>query len=116
MKLISITYNSAAVASFSGDALAGLLKQSRNNNTSLGITGLLLYKDGEFMQVLEGEQLSVERLYSRIEKDPRHLNCSQLRWEVITQRRFPDWSMSFTTFGMSTFETLPATVNSLTNL
>jgi hypothetical protein len=72
-----------------------LLDQSREKNTRLGITGLLLYKDGAFMQVLEGEDLCVENLYSTIEKDPRHRACTLLRWEVIKERCFPAWSMGF---------------------
>jgi hypothetical protein len=47
------------------------------------------------MQVLEGDERTVEKLYSTIEKDPRHRGCAQLRWEVIRERRFPDWSMGF---------------------
>ena len=47
------------------------------------------------MQVLEGEERVVEKLYSTIEKDPRHRGCAQLRWEVIKERRFPGWSMGF---------------------
>ena len=49
------------------------------------------------MQLLEGEERTVEKLPSAIEKDPRHRACTQLRWEVISERRFPDWSMGFRT-------------------
>ena len=95
MSLISIIYNSVAAVPFSEDDLASLLKQSRANNTRLGITGLLLYKDGAFMQVLEGEYLTVETMYAKVEKDPRHFAMTEVRWEKLTERRFPDWSMGF---------------------
>ena len=81
--------------SFCENELVSLLKQSREKNLRLGFTGLLLYKRGEFMQALEGEERSVEKMYSQIEKDSRHRDCSILRWEVLTERRFPDWSMGF---------------------
>jgi hypothetical protein len=95
MGLISLTYDSSAVELFSEVELVSLLKQSREKNTRLGLTGMLLHKNGEFMQVLEGEQRSVEKLYSMIEKDLRHRNCSIVRWEAIKERRFPAWSMGF---------------------
>ncbi len=95
MKLISILYSSTAVKRFSEAELKSLLRQSRENNVRLGITGLLLYKDLDFMQVIEGEELTVQKLSARIEKDPRHRDYNELRWEVIPERRFPDWSMGF---------------------
>jgi hypothetical protein len=95
MRLISLTYASSAAAHFSDGELVSLLEQSREKNARLGVTGLLLYKAGAFMQVLEGEERVVEKLYSTIEQDPRHRGCAQLRWEVIKQRRFPDWCMGF---------------------
>jgi hypothetical protein len=47
------------------------------------------------MQVLEGEERSVKDLFSTIEKDPRHQDCSVVRWEIIMERCFPAWSMGF---------------------
>jgi hypothetical protein len=80
---------------FSEGDLASLLKQSRENNTRLAITGMLLYNAGAFLQALEGEEQTVEKMYSTIEKDPRHFGCTQVRWEALKERRFPDWSMGF---------------------
>ena len=94
-KLISLIYSSSATNPFSDDELVSLLNQSREKNTSFGVTGLLLYKDGQFMQVLEGEEPAVKKIYSSIDKDPRHFSVVQLRWEIIRERRFPYWSMGF---------------------
>jgi hypothetical protein len=80
---------------FSEDELVGLLNQSREKNAALGITGLLLYRAGQFMEALEGEEGVVKKMYATIEKDPRHVNCVEVRWEVIRERRFPVWSMGF---------------------
>ncbi|MEP7187723.1 MAG: BLUF domain-containing protein, partial [Roseiflexaceae bacterium] len=59
-----LSYASVAVTPFTSAALQALLLTSRRNNMQLGITGMLLYKDGEFMQVLEGEQAAVQALYA----------------------------------------------------
>jgi hypothetical protein len=80
---------------FSEGDLVELLTQSRENNTLAGITGLLLYKEGKFLQVLEGDDLLVRKLISKIEKDPRHAEVEVLRWEILKERRFPAWSMGF---------------------
>jgi hypothetical protein len=93
--LISLVYNSSAAVPFSEGDLLELLKRSRENNTAKAITGLLLFKREKFMQVLEGDESPVQDLLSRIEIDPRHHQVDTLRWEVIKERRFPDWSMGF---------------------
>ena len=95
MGLVSLIYDSSSVTPFSEAELLRLLIGSRAKNTKLSVTGLLLYKQGEFMQVLEGEKQIVEKLFSLIEADPRHRGCTELRWEFIKQRSFPDWSMGF---------------------
>jgi hypothetical protein len=95
MGLTSIIYHSSAVKRFSEEELMELLQQSRVNNLRLGVTGLLLYKDLDFMQVIEGEENKVRNLSYKIEKDPRHRAYTELRWEIIRERRFPEWSMGF---------------------
>ena len=47
------------------------------------------------MQDLEGEERTVETMYPKVEKDPRHFGMTQVRWERLRERRFPDWSMGF---------------------
>jgi hypothetical protein len=88
-------YNSSATVPFSEDDLLDLLARSRENNMIKSITGLLLFKRGKFLQVLEGEDRPVRDLLSRIERDPRHCRIDILRWEVIKERGFPAWSMGF---------------------
>ena len=99
--LIYIVYVSAATRSFSDDDLAALLASFRQNNVHMGITGMLLYCDGQFIQVLEGPRAIVERLYDRIEQDPRHSTVLKLLEQPIKERCFPEWSMGFHTFSAS---------------
>ncbi len=88
-------YASSATTPFSHSDLLNLLAKSRENNEKLGITGMLLYKEGNFMQVLEGEEAVVRSLHAKIERDPRHKGMSTLLWGTQEKRQFPDWSMGF---------------------
>jgi len=93
--LISIIYASSAVNLFSEAELIDLLKKSRENNAAEDITGMLLYKDGNFIQVIEGPEEAINRLYQKILRDPRHHHIIQLGKQPIPERQFPDWSMGF---------------------
>ena len=75
--------------------LRKILNKSCENNARLGVTGLLLYKDGSFMQMLEGERETVEQLYAKIRRDPRHSGIIVLFRGETPEREFPDWSMGF---------------------
>jgi Sensors of blue-light using FAD len=90
-----LVYVSSSVRPFSGGELIELLEKSRLNNHSLGITGMLLYKDGDFMQALEGPEDVVRRLSAKIAKDPRHKEFVALVEGTSARREFPDWSMGF---------------------
>ena len=90
-----LVYVSVAAENVSKDELLGILAHSRTKNADAGITGMLLYKDGNFMQVLEGEEQAVRDLYARIRRDPRHLGIVTLVEGERERRRFGDWSMGF---------------------
>jgi len=83
--LYQVVYLSAATVRFTKAELLALLEQSRQKNASRGISGLLLYHDGDFMQLLEGEEAQVRALYVRI----------LLIAGPVAERTFPDWSMGF---------------------
>ena len=72
-----------------------VLTASRRNNAMMGITGLLLFIDGGFLQILEGEERAVRELYTRISSDPRHRNSRLMLDREVPSRAFPDWSMGF---------------------
>lgn len=93
--MIQLVYASTSAKPFTNDELMQLLVKSRENNHKLGITGMPLYKDGEFMQALEGNETEVHSLSARIAKDPRHKDISTLLDSPCTEREFPDWSMGF---------------------
>lgn len=93
--MISIVYVSSAVTPFTQSELTALLETSRRNNAAGDVTGMLLYKEGNFMQALEGPETAVRRVHSRIESDSRHKGLLTLVDKPITERQFPGWSMGF---------------------
>lgn len=99
--LISLVYLSAAVVPFSTQNLVELLAQSRENNSKIGVTGMLLFKEGNFLQALEGDREKVLTLYKKIAKDVRHQKLTTLSQGNIAHRDFPDWSMGFNNLGSS---------------
>jgi hypothetical protein len=90
-----IIYLSSGIKIFSDEEINDLLKVSRNNNEKNGITGLLLYSDGNFMQILEGEKEAIENTYKKIANDIRHRNIILVVNEPIKKRNFKDWKMGF---------------------
>ncbi len=95
--MLSMAYLSSAGVPFSEGDLAALLRSSRATNGRLGVTGMLLYRDGQFLQVLEGPADAVRERYARISADPRHRDVHRLLEDVITERQFPEWTMGYRT-------------------
>lgn len=93
--MIQISYLSQASAPMSADQLLALLIQCRKNNVARGLTGMLLYGNGTFLQVLEGEDAVVDSLVDRIATDPRHVDMRRLARKTIERRQYADWSMGF---------------------
>ncbi|MFO1447407.1 MAG: BLUF domain-containing protein [Opitutaceae bacterium] len=93
--MIQVAYVSSAVPVFTPDDIAGILIKSRHNNTERGITGLLLYRGGDIMQVLEGEEGVIRKLLRAIQEDRRHRGVIKLFEKKIEERDFQDWSMGF---------------------
>lgn len=94
-ELLSILYVSSAKRLLSEVELAALLESARAHNAECGITGLLLYGDGNFMQLLEGPEAAVTELYERIRCDSRHHMVITIQRETGLPREFADWSMAY---------------------
>jgi hypothetical protein len=91
--LVRLLYASRATRPMSEQELAVILKQSREHNPAVGITGLLCYAGGIFMQVLEGGRTPVNERYKAIIDDERHSDVILLSYEEIGERQFAGWSM-----------------------
>jgi hypothetical protein len=93
--VFTLIYISSASSAMSEQDLADILSVSRSNNSQTSITGMLLYKNGEFMQALEGNRDDVEKLYEIISQDNRHKDSLVLSRKEIPERSFAEWSMGF---------------------
>lgn len=91
--MVRMLYASRAADGVDQDALHTILRQSKANNPPLGITGLLCYSGGIFIQALEGGRAAVNALYLKISQDPRHRDVVLLTYEEILERRFAGWAM-----------------------
>lgn len=95
MGLINLVYVSTSTRMWTESELIDLLNQSRERNTQWGITGMLLYKSGNFLQVLEGEEAQVMALYEKIQLDSRHHHVITVARYAVSERGFNDWKMAF---------------------
>lgn len=93
--MIQISYISSATEPWSTQELLRLLQQCRENNAGKGVTGMLLYGNATFLQVLEGEEKVINDLVDKIRTDPRHTNVQILHRRTIQRRQYSDWSMGF---------------------
>lgn len=88
-------YISAATQHFSSEELAELLAKARENNTQNGVSGLLVYHQGSFLQILEGPAQAVEDTLDIIASDPRHTNVQVLLRDHVDEPEYEEWSMGF---------------------
>ncbi len=90
--LVRLLYTSRALDT-APHAIDNILSQSRQSNPASGITGVLCYGGGIFLQSLEGGRNAVNALYRQIQNDTRHTEVVLLQYEEITERRFSGWTM-----------------------
>lgn len=93
--LCHLVYVSTATHPMGDQDLADLLAQSRERNERNDVTGMLLYKDRRFIQLLEGHEESVQKIFDSIRKDERHTDVELLWLRYVQYRDFPDWTMGF---------------------
>ncbi|WP_088347849.1 MULTISPECIES: BLUF domain-containing protein [Rhodomicrobium] len=90
-----ICYVSSARGEIGVQGLVELLDVSRDRNQVAGLTGLLLYHDGNFMQALEGPDQAVRKMFEWIKTDPRHTGLIQMQGRDVGARMFRRWLMAF---------------------
>ena len=91
--LVRLMYASRAAAGLQPEALQAILRQCKAANPQHGITGVLCFGEGLFLQVLEGGRGAVNRLYGHIVADARHRQVELMLYEEVRERRFAGWSM-----------------------
>ncbi len=111
LELTQFIYVSAATHLMSNQELTTLLTQARQKNSECGISGLLVYSNGSFIQVLEGPKEALESTYARIQRDPRHHHCQVLLHEPVTARLFEGWYMGFESISSQQLQDLSGSID-----
>ena len=106
--LHAIAYVSAASWNLLDEEVEHIVSASRRLNAANGITGILLYCDGNFMQYLEGEEAAVTETFARIRASESHYQVNELMNQPIDEREFSDWAMGFSRPGPDEFVELAA--------
>ncbi|WP_405199578.1 BLUF domain-containing protein [Christiangramia sp. LLG6405-1] len=91
----AISYVSTAERSLSETEIRQILNDSEINNNKQNITGLLLYSEGNFFQIIEGDQKQIVQLYDTIEDDSRHFNVIKLFGKEINKESFDGYKSDF---------------------
>jgi len=107
MDLVHCIYCSASRTDFSPADLATLLVKCREKNSTAGLTGMLLYGDRTFFQVLEGDRPVVEALLERLTTDPRHERLTKIVLEPIEERSFAQWTMGYSRVSKNELASIP---------
>ncbi|RYF79798.1 MAG: BLUF domain-containing protein [Comamonadaceae bacterium] len=103
--LVRLLYASRAT-DVSPKTIDAILAQSRAHNTANGITGILCYGAGTFLQAIEGGRRAVNELYGHLLRDDRHQDVVLLHYEEILERRFGGWTMGQVNLGKLNASTL----------
>jgi hypothetical protein len=91
--LSQLVYVSNRKENASESEIDNIVDACKRNNPDLGITGVLLYSDKKFLQLVEGENKVIMNLYDKIREDNRHEHCVMLSYIPIKNKTFPSWHM-----------------------
>lgn len=105
--LIHIVYVSFSDQDLTEKELEELLVDIRKRNKLQKVTGLLLYNDGAFIQLIEGKAHIIQNLFEKIKNDKRHSNIVLLLEESIKKRAFPNWTMGYFRLNREQSEKIP---------
>lgn len=94
-QMLSLIYSSVATRQLDAGDLTQLLEQSRRANARTDVTGMLLFRNGYFLQLLEGPDIEVRTKLRTIKQDERHTKVTVLIEDLIQHRQFPNWTMGF---------------------
>ena len=115
MRLTYLIYVSIESRPLQQEDLDDIIDVCTRNNSKNDITGMLLYVDGRFFQVLEGEELAIETLFASISADKRHRDVTIIAKGDLDKRIFKDWTMKFNSISESEFIAISG-INKFKNL
>lgn len=94
-QLWAVAYTSLASRPLSATELDGLLQDAQAFNREVGVSGVLCYDDGLFIQYFEGPYAAIARAYARIRASTMHRELVELSSSAISERQFEHWHMAF---------------------
>jgi hypothetical protein len=92
MPLTQLIYSSRPFG-FDDTILSQILLTARRNNANAHITGCLICRADLYLQLLEGPDEAINRLYASIEEDDRHLEVTRRMARETDTRLFGQWAM-----------------------
>lgn len=105
--MYQLIYISTATINFKQPQLLSLLLEARSRNARLGVTGMLLFCEGNFIQVLEGSKEAVDEVFVSIKEDARHTGIIVVNETPVFNRSFAEWSMGFESTSINNISSLP---------
>lgn len=93
--LARLLYVSKVASHVGHDDIRTILASSQRNNTPRGVSGLLMFNSGHFLQWLEGERRAVSERFARILEDDRHADVVIVDYAEVHERHFTEWSMGY---------------------
>ena len=115
-QLMQLMYISRAKKHFTKEELEELVAKANSNNRHIDVTGSLVYNDGVFLQVLEGEQKKLLDLYNIIKEDERHHKVTKIYFEPAETRLFSKWFMHLASLEKSDSKDLTMIKNMMANI
>jgi hypothetical protein len=107
MTLRRTIYTSKSTKQFNKRNLLDLLHDSRTYNKIDSISGVLMYREGVFLQVIEGESEVIDDLFTRLKRDPRHNEVKIIFDSYVDSRFFSDWAMGCADFDQPELSFIP---------
>ncbi len=93
-QLHQLVYTSKAKLPITFKEITDINTQAKTNNKGKNLTGVLLYQDGCFLQLLEGNKETIHDTFKKISKDRRHNTVKILVDKPVNKRHFPNWDMT----------------------
>lgn len=94
-KIFHLVYLSHAIDGIAYSDIQSILNSSRINNEKNQVSGVLIFRDGYFLQLLEGKESDVLSTLGKVIQDRRHHHLQVIIEAVSNQRIFNSWEMNF---------------------
>ena len=92
--LDTFVYCSRAAEGIDDGEVGRIVELSQRRNAARSITGVLVFGNGVFFQIIEGPAVQIDNLIAILRIDPRHHDIVSLeRSEDMRERLYPNWEM-----------------------